>query len=182
MNGRNEVQDSKRNAEEKANDIFRGGTVEEISIMENRDRADLLDYVDRRIVDILGRKSIRDLLRNFEEEQYDDEEHKQLRPLSSIYETNDDVIVSVDLPYVSKENIEIDATEDSLLIRARMDRCIDLSQDKDRNKVEFESHCKIIKLPPSIKINVSKARATFRNGVLEIKLPKNRLGTRIHIE
>ena len=150
--------------------------------MENRDRSDLLDLVDKRIVTILGRrKSISDLLVNPEEDQHDDEPCKLLRPLSRVYVTDDEVVVIVDLPCVSKENIEVDAADDSLVIRAKMDHSIKL-YNEDGNEAEFEGHCKNIKLPLGIRIDLSKARTIFKNGILEIRLPKKRLGTRINIE
>ncbi len=150
--------------------------------MENRDRVDLTDFVDRRIVAILGRRnSARDLLMNFEGKPHDDARSKQLRPLSSIYQTDNEVSVSVDLPFVSKENIEVYATEDRLLIRAKMDHHIRFPME-GRNEVEFEGHCKDIELPLGIRIDTSKARVIFRNGILQVNLPKKSLGTRINVE
>jgi HSP20 family molecular chaperone IbpA len=154
--------------------------------MSSRDGADLLDFVDWRTIEILRmrRRNLSNMLRNFGEDTYtkDDEGHRQLWPLSSIDETNEEVIVSVDLPYVSKENIEIEAMEDSILIHAKMDRHIKFSSHKEGDEAEFDCHCKSVQLPPAIRADVSNAQAIFRNGILQIRLPKKRNGTRINIK
>lgn len=129
-------------------------------------------------------KRMRSLIRNmlelspFEEEFYD-MENKELRPLAQITETSDDIIVRVDLPCVTKENIDVKSTEDTVTIKAKMTECIRLLH-YGKNEMEFESYRKTIKLPNAV--DPAKAQASFKNGVLEVRLPKKFYGSEISIE
>lgn len=114
----------------------------------------------------------------FEEELYDIE-HKELRPLTQISETSDYFVISVDMPCVTKENIDIQCTDDTLTINAKMSKCVRLL-NYDRKQVEFEHYRQSIKLPGII--DAEKAKASFRNGVLTIKVPKKIHGSSINIE
>lgn len=129
-------------------------------------------------------KRMRSLIRNtlelspFEEEFYD-MENKELRPLTQITETSGDIIVRVDLPCVTKENIDVKSTEDTVTIKAKMTECVRLLH-YGRKEMEFESYRKTIKL--SITVDPAKAQASFKNGVLEVRLPKKFYGSEISIE
>jgi len=77
--------------------------------------------------------------------------------------------VVAEMPGVQKENIELQATEDSLAIRAK---------NNDRN---YETS-----VPLNAKVDPNSAKATYRNGVLEVVLnlkeaPKPK-GTNITVE
>lgn len=129
-------------------------------------------------------KRMRSLIRNmlelspFEEEFYD-MENKELRPLTQITETSDDIIVRVDLPCVTKENIDVKSMEDTVTIKAKMTECVRLLH-YGRKEMEFESYRKTIKLP--FTVDPAKAQASFKNGVLEVRLPKKFYGSEISIE
>jgi len=129
-------------------------------------------------------KKMRDIIRSmmepysFEEEPYDIE-RRELRPLTEITETAEEIIIRVDLPCVTKENIDLKCTEDTLTIRAKMAECIRLLQ-YDRKEMEFENYRKTIRLPSTV--DPAKAKASFRSGVLEVRLPKKSYGNEISIE
>jgi len=86
-----------------------------------------------------------------EEEEAVDE----LEPLVDILEDSDTVVVLMSIPGVDKEDIDLRITESDLSI----------SIDTD----EFEWYNEF-KLPA--KVNPNSARATYRNGVLEVKAKK----------
>jgi HSP20 family protein len=142
--------------------------------MEKDETHDIMNEITR----------MRNLIRNalelspLEEEFYDIE-HKELRPLVQITETPDDIIVSVDLPCVTRENIDVKSTEDTLTIKAKMTECIRLLHYA-RKEMEFENYRKTIKLPSTV--DPTKAKASFKNGVLEVRLPKKLYGREISIE
>jgi len=77
--------------------------------------------------------------------------------------------VVADMPGVQKEDIELQATEDSLSIRAR---------NNDRT---YETT-----VPLNAKVDANSARASYRNGVLEVVLkltePPKPKGTNIRVE
>ena len=80
---------------------------------------------------------------------------EEREPLVDIVETNGDVHVVVELPGVEKTDIKLHGTEDSLEI------AVDTPQYK---------YYKEIALP--VKVRVKEANSSYKNGVLEVVLPK----------
>jgi len=80
---------------------------------------------------------------------------EEREPLVDIVETNDDVHVVVELPGVEKIDINLHGTESSLEI------AVDTPQYK---------YYKEVKLP--VKVKVKEASSSYKNGVLEVVLPK----------
>ncbi|MGQ9781319.1 MAG: Hsp20/alpha crystallin family protein [Nitrososphaeria archaeon] len=110
-----------------------------------------------------------------------DVERGELQPLTQITETEDEVIVVVDLPFVSKNTINTYATEDSLRIEASTIRSIRIEPwGSMRKEVEFDKFRKTIRLPVAVRPKEAKAR--FKNGILEVRFPKKIAGSRIDIE
>ncbi|GEM_PF-359031 len=138
---------------------------------ERRDIFDVIEEMDRRMRKIMER-AFSSMIMDVDEQLYDIE-RRELKPLTQISETDEEVIVTLDIPCASKESIELKATEDTLFIRARMDRCITFSN------VEFENYSKSVRLPA--RVEPKYARASFRNGILQVRLPKKFEGTEINI-
>jgi HSP20 family protein len=110
-----------------------------------------------------------------------DIERQCLVPLSQVTETEDKVIVSVDLPYVDKENIELNATEKTLEVDAKTNRAICFDKWGTVQKcTEFNCFRKKIKLPAEIRPN--EAKATFKSGILEVQIRKRIERTPIKID
>ncbi|HVP26488.1 MAG TPA: archaeal heat shock protein Hsp20 [Candidatus Bathyarchaeia archaeon] len=80
---------------------------------------------------------------------------EEREPLVDIIETNGEIRIVAELPGVEKEDIKLHGTEDSITITV----------DKPQRKYYKEA-----KLPA--KVNVKEAKTTYKNGVLEIILPK----------
>jgi HSP20 family protein len=80
---------------------------------------------------------------------------EEREPLVDVVETNNDVRVVVELPGVEKSSINLHGTEDSLTIS------VDTPQSK---------YYKEINLPAKVK--VKEASSTYKNGVLEVVIPK----------
>ena len=93
------------------------------------------------------------------------------KPLTDIIETNDNIILKIDLPAVKKEDIEIGIAGVSIDIMAKFE---EESEDEDINYIQKERSygetTRTITLPSEIKIK--EASAKFQNSVLTIKLPK----------
>jgi len=96
-------------------------------------------------------------------------ETRSLEPLFTITETEDELIVTFDLPMVDKDSIEIHATEDSLELEAKLRHAIPGPRYLGR-EVCFEKFRKVIKLP--IKVDPHNAKARYKDGILEIRFPK----------
>ena len=80
---------------------------------------------------------------------------EEREPLVDIVETNSEVRVVVELPGVEKSDIKLHGTENSLTIS------VDTPQSK---------YYKDIELPTKVK--VKEASSTYKNGVLEVVIPK----------
>ena len=84
---------------------------------------------------------------------------EEREPLVDVIETDGEVHVVAELPGVEKKDIKLHGTEDLLTIS------VDTPQRK---------YYKEIQLPT--KVNVKKAKTEYKNGVLEVKLPKTKEG------
>ncbi|MHC1564588.1 MAG: Hsp20/alpha crystallin family protein [Candidatus Hecatellaceae archaeon] len=106
---------------------------------------------------------------------------RELKPLVHMYETEDEVIVTIDLPYVRKEDIRLSASENTLKIEAPVRERIRMSRwGPYQKEVEFECFRRTITLPAII--DPEKTRAKFKDGILRVILPKKIYGYRIIVE
>lgn len=107
----------------------------------------------------------------FEEELWDPT-RREITPLADIYETPDEVIVTFDLPFVkSLEDIDLDLSYDSVSIKAKLCEPIKYENWIPRYRdIDYNCWTKEVKLPTAV--NHSKAKIRFKNGILEIRLPK----------
>jgi len=80
---------------------------------------------------------------------------EEREPLVDIFETNGEIHIVAELPGVDKKDIKLHGTEDTLTIS------VDVPQRK---------YYKEIDLPAKVKIK--EAKTEYKNGVLEVKLPK----------
>jgi len=106
---------------------------------------------------------------------------RELQPLTHVSESEENVIVVVDLPCVKKEDIKLSATENMLKVEASMKECVRLSPyGTIQKETEFDVFRKTIRLPAPVE--PEKAKARFKNGILEVILPKKITGYRIPVE
>jgi len=94
-----------------------------------------------------------------------------MRPSVDVVETDDTVVVKAELPGMEPKDVDISVSGDKLTIKGerkaekeekgktfyRMERC-------------YGSFCRTVELPVSVEAD--KAKADYKNGVLEITLPK----------
>lgn len=92
-------------------------------------------------------------------------------PLVDINETNDEVIVTAELPGVAKENIELNLVDNTLEIKTTQKEEVSVEKEgyrkRERRAMNFY---RLIELPCAV--DSSKVKATFNNGVLEVRMPK----------
>jgi len=110
-----------------------------------------------------------------------DVSRRELQPLTHVSETAENIIVTVDLPCVRKEDIKISATENMVKVEAPMKECVKFSPyGTIQKEAEFDVFKKTIRLP--VAVEPEKAKARFKSGILEIVLPKKTVGFRIPVE
>lgn len=94
-------------------------------------------------------------------------------PLTDIVETNDEFIIISDIPNVEKENLDINVTEDSVIISAEVTKTEDY---EDSDYIQRERNSEKIKreifLPAKVKIKESKA--VYEGSTLTITLKKKK--------
>lgn len=104
------------------------------------------------------------------------------RPPADIRETDEAMIVTLELPGVEKKDIEITAVNDDLSVSAK--RFIEPEQGESVQKREqsYDLFKRNVKLPYSVKSE--QAKAAFNNGLLTVTLPKENatIRNRISIE
>jgi HSP20 family protein len=107
-------------------------------------------------------------------------------PMSvDVYEEGSHIVVKADLPGISKDDIEITLTDQNLTITGEKKK-EEKVEKKDYYRLErsYGSFRRSIALPADL--NTDKAKASFKDGVLEIKVPKTeeskRKGRKIKVE
>ncbi len=94
-----------------------------------------------------------------------------LEPLSDVRITSKEVIVTVDLPHVKKDDITIHSTENSIEIEAKTEKAIKFEKwSTEGYQKEFNYFHKVVRLP--LKVEPEKSKATFKNGMLMLTLPR----------
>jgi HSP20 family protein len=95
----------------------------------------------------------------------------QWAPVVDMYETKDDLVVTAELPAVREKDVNVSISGDLLTIRGERRFETEL---KDQNFLHVEraygKFDRMVQLP--LAVQADKVKATYRDGVLEIRLPK----------
>lgn len=93
-------------------------------------------------------------------------------PSVDIYEEGDDIVVKSELPGMTKDDIEVNITENTITISGEK-KSEEKVEKKNYYRLErsYGSFCRSFELPAEIKPD--KAKASFKDGVLEVRLPKS---------
>jgi len=96
------------------------------------------------------------------------------RPFVDIVETEKEIIATAEMPGLDKNDIDINITDDKLEISAET-KHEEEKKEKDYIYRERRSgnYYRSISLPASI--DSSNAKASYNNGILEIKMPKSEI-------
>lgn len=92
-------------------------------------------------------------------------------PAIDIYDSKDNIMVKADIPGMKKDEIEASVHADTLIIKGEKKQEKEV-KEKDYIRTErfYGSFNRAIKLPAAV--DASKVNATYKNGVLELVLPK----------
>jgi len=92
-------------------------------------------------------------------------------PAVDMHETKDELILTVELPGVSEKDVKVSITGDLLSIRGERRTADEIKDQKilhvERAYGQFE---RLIQLP--MDVQADKVKATYRDGVLQVTLPK----------
>lgn len=96
---------------------------------------------------------------------------RQWAPVLDMYETKDDLVLSIELPGVREKDVSLAITGDLLTVRGERELSPELKSEScyhlERVYGKFE---RSIQLP--MPVQADRVKATYRDGVLEARLPK----------
>lgn len=109
--------------------------------------------------------------------------HMNRQPFIDVMETDKEVVATAEMPGLKKEDIKINITDDRLEISTE-NKHQEEKQGKEYFYKEIRSggYYRSISLPSSVAPN--SAKASYNNGILEVKMPKTEIKkkTSINIE
>ena len=88
-------------------------------------------------------------------------------PRTDISETDEAMLVSVDLPGLDDKDVEVNVTDDMLTIRGEREEKAEKDGFTSQSRRSFH---RMIPVPPGV--DPEKAEAEFKRGVLTVTLPK----------
>jgi HSP20 family protein len=92
-------------------------------------------------------------------------------PAVDLFEEKDDIVVKAELPGIEKDNIEVNLTDHTLTIKGRKKKEEEVKEaNYYRSERSFGSFIRAVELPREVQAD--KVKASFKNGVLEVRVPK----------
>ena len=102
-------------------------------------------------------------------------------PVVDLYEEKDEIVAKVELPGIGKDEVQVNITDHLLTIKGEKKKEAEIKEeDYYRSERAFGSFTRTLELPRAVQ--VEKAQASFKNGVLEIRLPKTEEAKRKEIK
>jgi HSP20 family protein len=92
-------------------------------------------------------------------------------PALDVWETEDDVVYAFDLPGVPEDKISIEAADDTLTVTAEREKVAEESSERfHRFERRYGAFSRAVGLPQGS--DVSRISAGYKDGVLEVRVPK----------
>ncbi len=92
-------------------------------------------------------------------------------PSLDVYQDQEEVVVKADVPGLAREDIEVTLTGETLTIKGERKEEKEVKEpDYHRRERSYGSFVRSVTLPCEVKSD--EIKATLKNGVLEIRLPK----------
>jgi HSP20 family protein len=106
-------------------------------------------------------------------------------PALDLYEEKDEIVAKVELPGIEKGDIEVHISDNLLTVKGEKKKEEETKkEDYYRLERSYGSFSRSVELPAEV--HGEKAQASFKNGVLEIRLPKSeeakKKETRVKVE
>lgn len=92
-------------------------------------------------------------------------------PSVDMYETDRELVIKAELPGLSSRDVDITLTDDTLTIKGEKKEAEEVKgENYYRKESRYGAFHRVIQLPVAVK--KEDVKATFKDGVLEIRLPK----------
>jgi len=96
-----------------------------------------------------------------------------LVPAVDVHETKVDVVITMDIPEINPRDISVSVIKDKLIVKGECKKEKELTKEESyRVGRAYGSFQRIVQLPTGIV--GAKAKATYKNGVLRVAIPKSR--------
>lgn len=93
-------------------------------------------------------------------------------PAVDLFEEKDNVVVKAEMPGLEKKDVEVSLTDSRLTIKGEKKKEEEVKEkDYFYSERSYGSFARVLQLPCQVKGD--KVKASFKNGVLEVKLPKS---------
>lgn len=98
-----------------------------------------------------------------------------ISPSVDIFEEKGNMVIKAEMPGMSKEDVNVSITENTVTFSGEKKQ-EEKVEKKDYYRVErsYGSFCRSFRLPENV--NGDKVKASFKDGVLEVRLPKTKEG------
>ena len=92
-------------------------------------------------------------------------------PAVDLYEEKGDIVVKAELPGMEKSEIEVNLTDHHLTIKGEKKKEEEVKEENYyRSERSYGSFVRSLELPADVRGD--KVTANFKNGILEVRLPK----------
>lgn len=92
-------------------------------------------------------------------------------PVVDVFEEKDDIVIKAELPGITKDNIEVNLTDHMLTIKGEKKKEEEIKEENYyRAERAYGSFVRTLELPKDV--HSDKIKASFKNGILEVRLPK----------
>ena len=91
-------------------------------------------------------------------------------PNVEIYDRTDEIVFRAELPGAKKEDIDLSIAKDSLTLKGEIKKEEEVASAYYVSEISYGSFARTVALP--VEVDSEKAKATFKNGILELVLPK----------
>lgn len=111
----------------------------------------------------------KDIVKNREEQHEINNTERTITPLANIYETEDNYVLTAELPGVNKDNLSVSLDNQILVIEGRIESHV-MDTNPTYSEYEPANYYRSFKVGNSI--DREKIHATMKNGVLTLTLHK----------
>lgn len=131
----------------------------------------VFEHMDRLFEDFLGRRFGSPWWPSIRWPEIRWPEGMEVSPSVDVFEEKDEIIIKAELPGMVKDDVNVNITENTLTISGEKKK-EEKVEKKDYYHLErsYGSFSRSLRLPADVQSE--KAKATFRDGVLEIRAPK----------
>lgn len=95
--------------------------------------------------------------------------HDNFMPAVELTETDDDVILKLEVPGIATEDLEIEATADSVTIQGER-KPVEQTEGYSRSEFRYGKFTRVVPMP--VQVQNTKATAAYQDGLLTLTLPK----------